>query len=522
MKKPNLYSLVFCSLTLTWGLAGPALADPVSATAPAAVAAPSGDFALNITPEALSTTHKVVKINLARWLNGARLLEPQPNGDLKTVVYDEYESAQNALLSKNPNTPPALGALMDDDATAQVPLKQGDTSVIVDCGIARTIERFGFFSFSAAGSVDIYYSDTSPQSAKPDDKIWKSANIHQAFGSRRIVNVDLKGMDSRFVMIVYKLNAPGNIGPIALFGSIDLKNPIAAPNQEDKDGKVKVVPPEDLVEFDYAQSAYGSKVSHVVGGDVDEAQNVLNSDPTKSLTLGAVGATSQNQDVKSENIFIVDMGEKRDINKVGLLFSTSGNGSFEFYFLDNLPTRPKSAKTAFNDYLRRPQPILLASNDNRFAEAILLAQDTTGVTQLDYLPADFFSSNKPGFTQAIQGDNNNGRIAGTFDNTEKFRYALIRWVPQTPNQPPIEVFRVNLIGKVPMEDFGTSSKSMVNALDPTGKLDPAVTPSTPPTVGLTTPTPPSGPSTPPTNQPPTNEPPPNPNPTPNNNPPVSS
>jgi hypothetical protein len=173
------------------------------------------------------------------------------------------------------------------------------------------------------------------------------------------VNVDLKTIEARYVMMVFKMTKPGTIGPLALFSSVDLKHPIQAPNQEDANGKVKVVPPEDLVEFDYAQSAYGSKVSAVSGGPVDEAQNVLTSDPSKSLTLGA---NSDNAPKKPENIFIVDMGSKRDISKLGLLYSTSGNGTFEFYFLDTLPgtlttsTTPIATNTAtsFNEYLLRP------------------------------------------------------------------------------------------------------------------------------------------------------------------------
>ncbi len=516
MKKPNLNSLVGRFLLLGVALSGLAAAAPApdgSAAAPLIASTSATGYALTVTPDALSTTHRIVKINLARWLNGARLVESQPNGDLKTLLYDDYAAAQNAALAKDPNATPTVGALLDEDATAQIPFAQGESSVIVDVGVMRTIERFGFFSFSAAGSVDIYYSAITPASAKTDDKSWQSANIHQAFGSRRIVNVDLKALEARYVLLVFKMNTPGEIGPVALFTSVDLKNPIAAPNQEDENGKVKIVPPEDLVEFDYAQSAYGSKVSDLSGGALDEAQNVLTSDPSKKLTMGAVNGTDA---VKPENIFVVDMGTKRDINKVGLLFTTTGNGSFSFYFLDALPKRPTDntkpatdTKTAFEEYLRRPPPILLASNDNALAVALYLAQDTApstnGVQPIDYLPPDFFNNNKPGFTQAITGNTNPGRIAGTFDNTLKFRYALIRWVPQDPNQPPIDVYRVNLIGKVPLEDIGLASSSMVNALDPTGQLQPAHGTNTPPTVNLQTNPQPTGtpqPTTQPTTEPP--------------------
>jgi hypothetical protein len=360
-------------------------------------------------------------------------------------------------------------------------------------------------------------------------------------------------------MLSFHAATPGNIGPVALFGSIQIKGPIQAPEQYDKEGKRKVVPPEDLVEFDYAQEAYGSKVSDVVGGDPNDAQNVLNSDPNKSLTLGAIQKALQTADntVKMENIFVVDMGEKHDINKVALLYQTSSDGKFEFYFLNTLPTKPKETPTAFDDYLRKPQPILLASNDNRMAAALLLAQTnpepapapTGDAAPIDYLPPNFFSTNKPGYSQDVKGSDNTGRITGVFESAQSFRYALIRWVP-TPKkttttavnglthlpQPillasndnafaeaillaqasdnsddsTVTVYRVNLIGKVPLEDIGLAADAMVNALDPTGKLPAPHTgnvfqASTPPTNTPTTPdSPPTGdppPTTTPTNTP---------------------
>jgi hypothetical protein len=470
MKKPNLNSLVFSAISLTAALGGvatgadatPAVsgtAGPTVASAPVMpVTGADGSIGLVVTPAALTLERRVIKINLARWLNGARLYMPQPSGGFKYQVYDDYVLEQQNATAGSPSP---LGSLIDDDATAQVPLKLGQTSVVVDIGLTRTIERFGFFSFSAAGAVDVYYSNNQPTSSDPTSSSWQSANIHQNFAAKRIVNIDLKALEARFVMVVFRAATPGNIGPMALFGSIQIKGPINAPEQYDKAGKKKVVPPEDLVEFDYAQEAYGSKVSDVVGGDPNDAQNVLNSDPNKSLTLGALQqeATAKDPGVKMENIFVVDMGEKHDINKVGLLYQTNGDGKFDFYFLNTLPTKPKEVPTAFNEYLQRPKPLLLAANDNRFALAALLAQQDAGAPSgatapVDYLPPTFFTDNKPGFSQSVTGSDDNGRINGVFENAQSFRYALIRWTPATPNQPVVDVFRVNLIGKVPLEDIG--------------------------------------------------------------------
>ncbi len=540
MKKPNQYSLVLKLAPLAFVLMGGAVAATapdagLSSDVPAATTTNKGELALVVTPDVLSTTHRVIKINVARWLNGSRLVVPQANGEMKELVYDDYVADQKAHLA-DPKLPLSLTSLLDEDATVQIPIKQGESSVVIDIGAPRTVERFGFFSFSAVGSVDIY-SSTSAQLLKIDDQAWESTNIHQAFGSRRIVNVDLKALNARLVKMVFKLNQSGAIGPLALFGSFEIKKPIAPPEQRNQDGSPKSVKPDDLVEFDYAQLAYGSKVSHVLGGDVNDAQNVLVSDPEKSLVLGALGTgttpdaatvTNEKNKIKLENIFIVDMGAKRDINKVNLLFNTSGNGSFQFYFLSALPTKPKPTAALLDDYLHRGQPLLLASNTPlSVAEAMALAQDTpapgpsAAPTVVDYLPADFFDTNKPAVSQNIAGSGDNTHISQVFDTSQNFRYALVRWIPETNNQPPVEIFRVNLIGKVSIQDFGKASSDIQLATfqaNPTGGLPQTVVtgPTSTPVVVQSNP-PPTSPPTPPT--PPSDPPPPV---TPNPTPPVSS
>ena len=293
MKKPNLYSLVITlvSWLAAWPGSAVAAATPdasLTSNVPAAASTNTGELALVVTPDVLSTTNRVIKINVARWLNGARLVVPQTNGDMTELIYDDYIKDQKAR-AVDPKMPLTQMSLLDEDATVQIPFKQGETSVIIDIGAPRTVERFGFFSFTAAGSVDIF-SSSSSEMLKIDSSSWAATNIHQAFASRRIVNVDLKGLNARFVKFVFKMNATGSIGPLALFGSFEIKKPVTPPEQRNKDGTPKSIKPDDLVEFDYAQLAYGSKVSHVLGGDVNDAQNVLVSDPEKSLVLGLLTA----------------------------------------------------------------------------------------------------------------------------------------------------------------------------------------------------------------------------------------
>ncbi len=468
--------------------------------------------ALNLTPEALSTDNPVVKINMARWFSGSTLIMQEPNGDLQQILFQNRADAA------------PYDQLMQDDATTEVPFKAGETRVIIDIGGQRTLQSFGFFSFSARGTLDIYYSNSSEmiKTVKTDPAEWKSANAHTDINTKQVVSLNLGAIDAHYIMIVFTMAEPGTISPLSMLGVISTTKdkkatvPNQASDDEEKKKNAKPVNPDDLVEFDYANAAYGTKVTHVLGGNTSEAQNVLGTNPKQSLILGsgtdqnAAATTAQTPapapatdttsaaPVKVDNIFVVDMGKDHDINKVGLLFKTEGSGKFDFYLLKQLPTKTDNKTTgaipAKTARLSRYQPILLAASEGSLAEALMLAQgapapDAAGgggsgdIKPVDYLPADFFTNTKPTFTQEVAGNNNDNKITQNYDNNLQFRFALIRWVPTTPNQPPVEIFKVNLIGKVSIDNYVAASKSNVNLGPPA---------SAPPSYAVVGPNPPPG------------------------------
>jgi len=491
---------------------------------------------MNITPEALTDSNPVVKINMARWFTGSTFIQQLPTGELQQIVF------QNRTDSG------PFEALMEDDATSPIPFPTGETRIVIDIGGTRTVQSFGFFSFTAKGTLDLYYSDSTEmvKTIKTDPTEWKSANVHATINSKQVVSINLGAIDAHYVMAVFTLTEPGTISPLSMLGviSTDKKKKATAPDQEtDQQKKGKVINPEDLVEFDYANAAYGTKVTHVVGGSVKEAQNVLGADPKQSLTMGNATATAgapvttaatpqaaaaapatttpadSNAKTDTNNIFVVDMGKEHDINKVGLLFKTEGSGKFDFYLLKELPTKaggnnpaPGAPATTGSPTSRLygSKPIFLVANEGSLAEALFLAQvapdasagggnDAT-IKPVDYLPGNFFQNTKPTFTQEVTGGNNDNKITHNYDNNLQIRFALIRWVPTTPNQPPVEVFKINLIGKVPVDNFSRASKTNIN-LGPPSVSPPsfAIVGSTPPpgqTADPSPPTPPAPPSNP--------------------------
>jgi hypothetical protein len=59
------------------------------------------------------------------------------------------------------------------------------------------------------------------------------------------------------------------------------------------------------------------------------------------------------------------------------------------------------------------------------------------------------------------------------------RYVMLRWVPSTPNQAPIEVFEVNLIGIVPIATFVAASRINANNVSGLPPIGVQVLPGTP-------------------------------------------
>jgi len=544
MKKPKLNSLalqcpVWLALLLAPFCAAAADAPATVATA-ATVADNSGAVVMNITPEALTNSNPVVKINMARWFTGSTFIKELPNGDLQQIVF------------QNRTDIGPFEALMEDDATTPVPFPTGVTSLVIDIGGTRTVQSFGFFSFTMRGTLDLYYSDSTEmlKTVKIDPTEWKSANVHTEINSKQVVSINLGAIDAHYVMAVFTLSEPGTISPLSMLGVIatDKNKKAASPDQETDDQKKgKVVNPEDLVEFDYANAAYGTKVTDVIGGKVNEAQNVLGADPKQALVLGnatiqataapataatstpatpalaaapapataTTPATTPEKKTDTNNIFVVDMGKEHDINKVGLLFKTEGSGQFDFYLLKQLPTKTVAtpngapanpAGTGPTAWLDQPEPVLLAASEGSLAEALILAQTTPdapagggdgSIKPVDYLPADFFKNTKPTFSQAVTGGNSDNKITQNYDNNLQIRFALIRWVPTDASQPGVQVFKVNLIGKVPVDNFSRASKSNIN-LGPPSVSPPAfaIVGTTPPPGQTTDPSPPTPPAPP--------------------------
>jgi hypothetical protein len=487
-----------------------AQADADASTPVVASTASNAAVPLPLTPAAMSKNAPVVSINLARWFSGASLILVHPNGVLEQITFDDRDETPWSVL-------------LQDDETAGAEFDSGVTHLMIDLGGQQTVESFGFFSFTASGSVDVSYA-TGTQALLPTSSDWKPANVHMDFGANQPVHVDIQPLEARLLMITLNLNKEGEIGALSIFGKPNSSKTTVAPKQDnDKDKKNKTVNPEDLVEFDYAKQAFGSRVTHLSGGNVDEAQNVLNSDPKSSVAIGENTTTSGNTTesgniapgssnlTNTDNVMVVDMGQNRNISKVALLFASKGEGKIEFYLLNDLPTQnsagvdtpaggsagvqptPSATPSAAPAPSSSPTPsttpgltptaaptptamtwpsahhgettLLLADMPGSLAEALVMSQiaqqdqtPSTNQTQtapVDYLPKNFFQTTKPSFTQSVNPSQ--VRVSMQFQN-QSFRYCLIHWIPANPSTPPLQMFKVNLIGKVNISDFIDASK----------------------------------------------------------------
>jgi uncharacterized membrane protein YgcG len=368
----------------------------------------------------------------------------QPDGEPKTLSLSEHDLS--------PFSP-----LLDQDATAPTPISAGPTRIIIDFGAIKLIKRVGFFSLSANGTVDIYYTNTQT-GLSPDSPRWLLTNAKSAVAPNTPVDIALQPLSARYLMLAFNSTAPGDIASLAIFAQRPLIGKAVAPVQPGVNGvPAPTNPTQKAEDFDFGPSAFGSRVTHIAGGNVSNAQNVLNGNTSTPTVLG--------QDANSDNILVVDLGATREVNKLGLLFSSKGPGNLEFYMLDDLPAALKKSTTAAATTTKTaalfPSQLtpsfLLAASAGSLGEALALAQlaqSDNSAVKMAYLPPDFFSNYKPIFVKHVNGDEQN--ITDKFDKLP-CRYLIIRWVPDNPANQALDLFHLSLIGPVPEDAYAEAT-----------------------------------------------------------------
>ena len=431
----------------------PAPATPPAATAPASSSAiPSTPVPLALTPA--SVLNQSGLYNLARWYAGSGLVVMQPDGEPKTLTLADHD--------QSPFSP-----LLDQDGSVATPIGAGDTRIVIDLGDIKLIKRVGFFSFTENGTVDIYYTN-SRTDLSPTSTRWLLTNARAPIAPGVPVDITLQPLSARYIMLAFNSTAAGSIGSLAIFAQRPMVGHATAPEQPGVNGVPAVAAASNrAIDFDFGPSAFGSRVTHVAGGNVSQAQNALDGDPKTATVLG--------ESAHSDNIMIVDLGATREVNKLGLLFGSQGPGNLEFYMVDDLPaslkkpapgSTPASAPASApapaaaskpTAFVQRPQPaFLLASTAGSLGEALALAQlaQADAAVQLAYLPPDFFTNYKPIFIKHVNGDEQ--RLSEKFDKLP-CRYLIIRWVPDNPNNQALSLFEVNLIGPVPEAGYNAAA-----------------------------------------------------------------
>jgi hypothetical protein len=459
MKKPN-FILLFIGAFLTATSASLAATDsdnpttradfnPLVSPATGSSSSPlygnvtAGAVPLAVTPA--SYFNNPSRLNLARFYNGAAIVVIQPDGEPKTLAFTERDQSPYSVL---------LGA----DSSTPAPIGPGPTRVIVDLGRSQLIDSLGFYSFSANGSVDVYYS-SERAALSPDSTRWKLTNARATMAPSSPVDIKLQPLDARYVMLAFYPTGPGSIGALAIYAQKPVTGKASAPVQPGVNGvPATTTPNQRAVDFDFGPSAFGSRVTHISGGNVADAQNFLDGNPKSATVLGQDNSAG-------DNIIVIDLGATREVNKLGLVFHPQGPGNLEFYMLDTLPPSMKTsapgatALKAATIILRdgSSAPLLLASTTGSLAEALALSQLAQSQNNIEtaYLPPDFFASHKPIFVKGVKpGDD---RFNEKFDKLP-CRYLIIRWVPDSnaPGQSALALNNLSLIGPVPEEAYSAA------------------------------------------------------------------
>ncbi len=514
MKIPNLFLLLFSSLlvSLTAQAALPTVSNPAAsppATTPTSAAgtpAPTsqGAVTVDVTPEAVLS--QPVHVNFARWSVGSQIVVPSPTGGLQSLSF--ADRAQSPLSN-----------LIDDDPTTTCTLGPAPAFLIVDLRRLQVIDRVSFYSLTAAGTAEVFYSDVMPDAL--DSPKWKSADVRVDFPANLPTGIPLQPIGARYVMVKMTFTKPGSIDSLAIFGMTTVGEQAVAPEQPQISG-TKPKPNSKSVDFDFGPSAYGSRVTHVSGGNVDKAQQAIDGDPSTGVALG--------KDKAQNNLLVVDLGTNREIDKLSLLFASKQPGTFEFYMLGELPeslqtagtgdapadasgAKPADAPAAKAPTSWLPANPLLGSpvaSAGRLASALVFARiaaSTEGTMQVASLPPDFFDKYKPNAIEKVIG--NETRLNVRFDKLQ-CRYVIVRWIPAAGGNADLtkitnpdddgqvsNVFEINIIGSVPDDAYGKYMQAM-DAMLSSFPSTPETTPGTPTsTPGGLSPGPPSPPDPPP-------------------------
>lgn len=355
------------------------------------------------TPEQLSEIPK----NLARWHMGATLVLVKEDQFQRIQIPDVGYFDESVFLSDNSALTYNIGTGMHD--------------YIVDLGQFMQVSRFFLNNQSAAGSFELYSSDTLED---VDSRFWMKLTEKVNFDKGVIPSVTFPEVETRYILVRFDIESAGTIGNFGATGPLKITQ--AEFNIGKGESEEEVIQTQSpVIDYDFASGYTGTRIAYVSGGDLDKIHNLIDEDPT----------TTYNFPSTEECVIIIDLRKETEMRTFVANYGADVPGLVQVYMIDQLPS-----------YFENPEPVNVATI-RRTDGSIARAEIADSGKGLDYLmaaqqpqevvrvPEDYFLSIEDSYQARVSADED--RYVQLFDNLER-RYVIFRFIPQAPENTAIQ------------------------------------------------------------------------------------
>ena len=255
--------------------------------------------------------------NLARMNCGATIDLITPDGRVAAVP--------NATENNSSAT-----ALIMDDNTLSCPLQEGETTFIITFPKTSLLDRFTFLNekATAEGEMKIAVSNYRLPVHSPK---WTDVNGSTAFTRKRLFNLSLVGVEARYVKLSFKVQKPGRIAALGLYGKQSLETFAA------RQGNVLRIKNtfaterlEDILNFNFANLYAKARVLYVSSGPATSARRMIDDD---TATAYRFAASDPHPTV------IVELAENERLHRVSALYKMQA-GRLDIYLLEKFAGDP--------------------------------------------------------------------------------------------------------------------------------------------------------------------------------------
>ena len=344
--------------------------------------------------------------NLARMNCGATIDLVTPDGRVATVP------------SATENNSSATPLIMDDN-TLSCPLQEGETTFIITFPRISLLDRFTFLNENAAAEGEMKIAVSNYRLPLNSSK-WTDVNGSTALTHKRLFNLSLVGVEARYVKLSFKVQKPGRIAALGLYGKQSLETFAA------RQGNVLRIANtfatdrlEDILNFNFANLYARARVVFVSSGMTTSARRMIDDDTATAYRFAASDPRPT---------VIVELAESERLHRVSALYKMQA-GRLDVYLLEKFAGDPA---------------------------------DLSGLT-----PAAS-STDAEG----------RGKAAVEFD-PKGARYVAFRWTPAASNaKREFEIAEVSAFGQMPLAMLSTAESPDVYA----SKASAVTFPGLPPTV----------------------------------------